>query len=90
MAIIDIAYAAPSGEALVSRFIDAVVNPVIVILFAVAFLYFLWGVFLFIKNSDNDTGRTTGKRHITWGLVGLIIMVGAAAIVQVISRFVGN
>lgn len=61
-----------------------IVNPVIVFLFIVAFVYFLYGIVVFIKNSNNTEERDKGKRHIGWGLIGLMIMFGSYTIIQII------
>lgn len=62
---------------------DEIVNPIIALLFAVALLVFLWGVFQYIKGSDNPEQRKTGTQHIIWGLIGLSIMVSAYAIINI-------
>ncbi len=67
-----------------------VVNPIIILLFACAFIYFLWGVFLYIKNAASEDDRATGKRHIVYGVIGMAIMFGAKAIVAIISSVVGG
>ena len=70
------AYAA--GEStlpLLDRIKVNVVNPIIGLLFGVAFLYFLWGVIQFIQADDKT--RDVGKQHIIYGLIGLFIMVSA-------------
>ncbi len=69
--------------------LDTVVNPLIALLFAAAVLYFMWGVFNYIKGEDNGGDRAQGTQHIMWGIVGLFIMVGAYAIVQIVARTFG-
>ena len=66
-----------------------IVNPLIGLLFAVALLYFLWGVSQFIYNSADEQGREKGKQHILWGLIGLLIMVSVFGIINLICRTVG-
>lgn len=68
----------------VNAIFGKIVTPVINFLFIVAFLYFLWGIIVFIKNSNNETERAKGKKHIMWGLVGFVVMFGAYTIMQVI------
>lgn len=69
-----------------NSFLDKVVieiiNPIILLLSAGAFVVFLWGVFVFIKESGNETERTKGKSAILWGLVGLVIIFGAYGIIN--------
>jgi len=70
--------------------IDAVIiNPTIILLFAVATIVFVWGLVQFIANSESDEGRKTGKRKIVWGLVGIFIMVAALGIIKVVLNTFG-
>lgn len=60
-----------------------IVNPLIGLLFALAVIYFLYGVFQFIANQDNEEHKLSGKRHMVWGVVGIAIMLGVFGILQV-------
>ena len=62
-----------------------IINPIISLLFVLALLFFLWGVFQFILNMDNEDARTSGKQHMVWGIVGLLIMFSVWAIMTFIS-----
>ncbi len=66
-----------------------IVNPIILLLVAVALLVFLWGVLEFVGHSDSEEARTKGGRHILWGIVGLAIMLSAFGIVNVIINTIG-
>ncbi len=61
-----------------------ILNPLITLLFALAFVVFLYGVVMFIANQENETERTTGKKHMIWGLVGLVIMFSVWAIINLL------
>jgi|SRR3989344_871316 len=63
---------------------EHILNPLIIFLFAVAFVYFLFGVFMFIANAGNEEKKTTGKSHMLWGIIGLTIMMGVWAILNII------
>lgn len=65
---------------------DMIVTPVIELLFAVAIAVFLWGIFEFIANQNNDEKRTQGKMHMLWGIIGITIMMGVFFILNVILR----
>lgn len=71
------------------RISQAVLNPLIVFLFAIALLYFFWGIFQFVMNADDQQGREEGKKNIVWGVVGMLIMFGAYSIVLIILRTFG-
>lgn len=59
-----------------------IVNPLILLISAVAFVVFLWGVFQFIVHAGDEKQRTEGKNAILWGLVGLVIIFGAYGIIN--------
>lgn len=59
---------------------EEIINPLIMLLFAVALAYFLYGMFEFISGQASDEKKTTGKSHMLWGIVGLTIMFSVWAI----------
>jgi len=63
----------------------AIINPLITLMFALAVVYFLWGVFQYIKNADSDEGRQKGGRSILYGLLGIVIMIGVYGIIQIFT-----
>lgn len=77
-----IAYA--SVESFVANVNTYIINPLIVFLFALAMVYFLYGLVEFLGNAENDEKRSTGKNHMLWGIVGLSIMMGVWFILGVI------
>jgi hypothetical protein len=76
-------------DAFLQKLLSTVVNPLINLMFAAAVVYFVWGVFNYIKGEDNGGDRSTGTKHIMWGIIGLFIMVSAYAIVQIVARTFG-
>jgi hypothetical protein len=73
---------------LINKVITGILNPLIGLMFAIAIAVFIWGIVEFIWNSGSEDKRTTGKQHIIWGLVGLLIMSAVAGIIQIIKNFV--
>lgn len=65
------------------RVVAQIVNPLILLLAAGAFVVFLWGVFEFIRDAGDETRREEGRRAIFWGLIGLVIIFGAYGIINV-------
>jgi len=82
-----VAYA--SVDSFIGKVDTLIINPLIVLLFALALAYFFYGVFEFIANGDNDEKKTTGKSHMLWGVVGLTVMMGVWAILGVILSTFG-
>jgi len=62
-----------------------IVNPVIYFLLALAAVYFVYGVFMFVSNSDDETARAEGKKHMIWGVVGIAIMLSVKGIIATIQ-----
>src|SRR3989344_667675 len=84
----NIAYASASLNTFLTNVNAQIINPLISLLFAVAIAFFLWGVFEFIANQQNDEKRTTGKMHMLWGVIGITIMLGVFTILNmIISTF---
>lgn len=62
----------------------AILNPLIALVFAIAFLYFFIGIFQFIMSAQADKGREDGKKKILYGLIGMFIMFSAYGIIHLI------
>ncbi|MHB1163171.1 MAG: hypothetical protein ACYCZZ_01420 [Minisyncoccota bacterium] len=69
-------------NAFLGKVITQIINPIILLLAASAFVVFLWGVFEFIAHAGDVTERKKGKDAILWGLVGLVIIFGAYGIIN--------
>ncbi|MEK9175112.1 MAG: hypothetical protein AAB795_00810, partial [Patescibacteria group bacterium] len=59
--------------------------PIVNIMFIAATLFFIYGVIEYIAGADNEKSRTTGRDHIFWGLIGLVIMSSAYFILSILS-----
>jgi hypothetical protein len=67
--------------------INAVLVPVI---FAIAFLVFLYGVFrTYIWSSGDETAVAQGHKLILWGLIGFVVMISLWGIVNVVANTFG-
>jgi|CXWL01.1.fsa_nt_gi FtsH-binding integral membrane protein len=72
----------PVLNAFLAKVVIEIINPIILLLSAAAFVVFLWGVFEFIVHADDEGKRTEGKSAIFWGLIGLVIIFGAYGIIN--------
>ncbi|MBU6323248.1 MAG: hypothetical protein KGI41_00150 [Patescibacteria group bacterium] len=61
----------------------AIVNPLITLIALAAFVLFLWGGVEFIMNAGDESKREEGKKKLIWGLVGLVVIFGAKAILSI-------
>ena len=76
-------------DSLLNNIKTEIVNPAIYLLLALAGVYFVWGVFSFISNQENDEGREKGKQHMIWGIIGIFIMLSAFGIIKMIAGTFG-
>lgn len=66
------------------------INDVVPLVFAIAFIAFLWGVFVyFIQGGDDESKRETGRSYILYALLGFFIMLGIWGIVNVLNGTFG-
>ncbi len=68
---------------------DVILNPIITLLFALALVMFLWGVFQYVVRPDSDTAHKQGRDHMFWGLIGMFIMFSVFAIMRLIAGTFG-
>lgn len=66
--------------------LDKIVNPIIVVMFVLALIVFLWGIFNFLSSDEGGEGRTKGKASMVWGIVGFFIMVSVYGILAFIKN----
>jgi uncharacterized membrane protein YidH (DUF202 family) len=86
-----IAYAAGSTSlnGFIGKVDTMIINPLIDLLFALAIVYFLYGVFEFLSNQENEEKKTTGKSHMMWGIIGIVIMMGVWTILGIVLNTMG-
>ena len=80
----NVAYA--DVHSFVSHLNTLIINPIIVFLFGLAVVYFLYGIFQFISNQENEEAKTKGKQHMLWGIIGIVIMMGVFTILHMIMN----
>jgi len=68
-----------------------VINTVIIpFIFALAFAFFLWGVFkhFFIHGTD-DKEREKGRQFILWGVLGIVVLLSVWGLVRMLLSTLG-
>lgn len=65
------------------------VNTLIPIVFALALLFFLWGLARYILAAGNEEAKEQGKRIMIWGIVALFIMASVWGIVAFLQDLFG-
>ena len=62
-----------------------IINPIIIIIMAVALLVFVYGVFEYIWKSKSDPAKMKeGRSHMMWGLFGLFIMISVMGLFKLL------
>ena len=82
-----VSLAAVSNLSDAGSFIINIINNVLVpVLFAVAFIVFLWGAFsTFILGQGSDETKEKGKSLMLWGLIGFFVMVSIWGLVNILT-----
>lgn len=81
--------AANEAANFVDTFNSVILFPIIALLSAVAFFLFCWGAVQYFVNADNDQGRSQGVKHMTWGIIGLVVMLSAWTILSIVASTFG-
>ncbi len=83
----------PTAEAsivtLMASINRVIVNPLIYFLFALALVYFLYGLLKYLLSPDNEELRTSSKSHMLWGIFGMFIMIAVFGIMNLLLGTLG-
>jgi len=84
----------PTAEASIVTLMGSVnriiINPLIFLLFALAVVYFLYGLVNYLLNSDSEEIRKSSKSHMLWGIIGMFIMISVFGIMSLILNTLGE
>ena len=84
-----IAHAAGGLDGFIKNVDEMIINPLIYFLFALAVVFFLYGVLEFILNQENEEAKTKGKSHMMWGVIGIVIMMSVFTIMNILLSTLG-
>jgi len=73
----------------VNSLLGGVLPLIITFLSALAVLYFVWGMVVFIAQSGNEQARAEGRQRMIWGIVALFVLVSVWGIVVILQTLVG-
>jgi hypothetical protein len=91
MNLISVAYAASGIDTfgkVVDPIISTIVNPVIMLIFAVGVVVFVYGVFQVIWGEPGGEAHEKGKKSMWYGIIGMFIMLSAWGIVNLVANTV--
>jgi len=69
----------------IDTIIIGVINPLILLVGALALLYFLWGVSKYIWHSGDAEKRSEGYQIMIYGIIALFVMGSVWGLVQVLA-----
>lgn len=66
--------------------INTINNVLVPVIFAIAFIVFLWGAFdTFIVGANSEEVKEKGKNLMLWGLIGFFVMVSIWGLVNILT-----
>jgi len=74
-----------SAITIISKINQIIINPIIILLFGVALVYFIYGVLEYLVKSKSDPSAIqAGAKHMGWGLFGMFVMVSVFGFLKLI------
>ena len=55
--------------------VGGIIAKIIPIMFAIAIVYFFWGVIEFLRSAGDEKKRADGKSHMIYGVIAIAVMV---------------
>lgn len=71
---------------LVAQVNNIIIYPLITLFLALAVFLFAWGGFKYLLNAEDATARSEGKKHMLWGIIGIVVMVSAYTLMAIAVR----
>ena len=66
------------------------INVAVFVVIALATIFFLWGLMLFVLSAGDEEKRAKGKSIMIWGIIALVLMVAIWGIVNLLSQVFGT
>jgi TRAP-type C4-dicarboxylate transport system permease small subunit len=81
--------AAEEATAFMELVNENILTPLIILLSALALLVFIYGAFQYVANAGNEQARADGRTHMLYGVIGLVVMLSAYALLRVLAASFG-
>src|SRR5579864_3665197 len=74
---------------LMNKFVAYIIDPAILVIFTLGFFLFVWGLVQFLWNLNEGGDNKDGKRHMVYGIIGMLIMISVYGILDLIDNTFG-
>jgi len=71
------------------RFQELILEPATLFVVSLGFLYFMYGLFTFMREAQSGGNVSEGKNHMLYGIIGMFIMVSVWGIITIIANTIG-
>ncbi len=72
-----------------NRVSEVILNPLILLVFSLSFVYFVYSVVRFLQLEAGDKDRKEAQNAIIWGIVGMVIMFSVYGIIHFVLATFG-
>ncbi len=83
-----VAFAAPANLKEFAGLVVKIMQNIIGVLFASLAIGLVYGVMLYLANSDNEKKRAEIKDYLLWGVIGIIVVMGLWGILGILRESV--
>jgi cell division protein FtsW (lipid II flippase) len=74
----------------IQKFADVILNPIIILLFAIAGLYMVYSVIRFLSITDDKSPkRAEARGAMMWGIVGIVVMLSVYGLINFVLNTIG-
>ena len=77
---------AATFASLVGKVTGGLASSLIRLIFALAFVYFFWGVVQYVLYPDDEGKKDKGRDMMLWGIIGLVVMFSVYGLIRVVSN----
>jgi len=72
-----------------NKFNRLILNPLIILLFTLATVYFIYGIVKFLSLQEGDPARKEAKNALLWGMFGMLIMFSVYGLIRFVLATFG-
>jgi len=70
---------------IVNIILGNIIDPLVVLLVALALVFFMWGVAKYILHAGDENKRAEGIKMMTYGIIGLFVIVSVWGLIRILQ-----